>query len=104
LIYVYYDAQFAFKYYAPIYGFESDDYIVGIASRQNLENYIQDLNELHGSNRVWILFSHVYNWGRIDEEAFLLEYLDRIGTKLDEFKAPGASVYLYDLEIRCHDP
>lgn len=96
-IYVYYGAEFLFRYYAPRYGFQEDDYSVGVASRQDPDQYAQELNELSGRGRTWFVFSHVYDWEMIDEEAFFLEQLDRLGTRLDEVKAPGASAYLYDL-------
>jgi len=35
--------------------------------------------------------------GVVNEEEFFLNYLNSIGRKVDSFKAPGASIYLYDL-------
>jgi hypothetical protein len=96
-IYVYYGAQPAFRYYAPHFDLEEEDYTIGVSSRQNPDRYKQDLDLLGGQGRVWFVFSHVYNWDAIDEEAFFLEHLDKLGTRLEMFKAPGASVYLYDL-------
>jgi hypothetical protein len=97
LVYVYYGAQPAFSYYAPQYGFAGGDYLVGVSSRQDPEQYVQHLDAFLGRGRVWFVFSHVYNWNMIDEEAFFVEHLDKIGTRLDEFRSPGASTYLYDL-------
>ena len=97
-IYVYYGAEFSFRYYARHYGFSEDDYVVGTISREDPDIYIQELNGLAGHGRTWFVFTHVYNWGRIDEEVLFLEHLDELGTRLDEFRAPGASAFLYDLE------
>jgi len=99
IIYLYYGSRNAFKYYSLKNGFNENEYIVGIESRArgNLGNYINDLNKLRGNKRVWIVFSHIYNWKRFDEERFFLYYLDSIGKRLNFFKSAGASVYLYDL-------
>lgn len=93
LIYVYYASRVAFRYYLERYGFKDNDYIVGVSSRYNPENYISDLDKLHGNKRVWILFSHVHQ----DEKGFFLNYLNIKGKIIDSFEAKGASVYLYDL-------
>lgn len=95
--YLYYASHNAFKYYSLRYGFNENDYIVGINSRENWGNYIDDLNKLRGNKRVWLLFSHVCSWKGVDEEKFFLYHLDSIGKKLDSFKSIKASVYLYDL-------
>lgn len=97
VIYLYYSSHDAFKYYSKKLGFNETDYIVGIDSKQNWRNYINDLNKLRGNKRVWILFSHVCNWEGVDEDKFFLYYLDSVGERLDFYKSIGASVYLYDL-------
>jgi len=96
LIYLYYASRVAFKYYSESYGFKDNDYIVGVSSRYNPKNYIDDLDKLRGNKRIWILFSHVF-LRVVNEEEFFLNHLNSIGRKVDSFKAPGASVYLYDL-------
>lgn len=100
LLYVYYASPQrapAFRYYSKRYGFTENDYTIGIMSRKNLNNYVKDLNKLHGNKRVWILFSHVYTRGGVDEDKLFLYHLDSIGIRLDYFKSKGATVYLYDL-------
>jgi hypothetical protein len=96
-VYIYYGASSAFSYYAPQYNLENSDYIVGISSRQEPARYIQDLDRLSGRGRVWFLFSHNCYWCSVNEEAYFLSHLDRIGIRIDESKASGASIYLYDL-------
>ena len=93
ITYLYYSSQYAFKYYSEQYGFTENDYIVGISSRNNWMNYIEDLNKLRGKKRVWILFSH----DRKSEKILFLHYLNSIGKRLDFCDSNGASAYLYDL-------
>ncbi len=97
VLYLYYSSQPAFQYYQQRYGYEDDDYIVGVVSKNNLDNYIKDLNRLRGNERVWVLFSHVSNGRGAYEQGFFLRYLDSIGQRRDSFKREGAGVYLYDL-------
>jgi hypothetical protein len=98
LIYVYYGVFPAFEYYAPFYGFGPQDYFSGTYSRADPQKYLDELGRLRGIGRAWFFFSHVYRSPTLDEKEFILEYLDRVGTRLDEFEAPGVSVFLYDLE------
>ncbi len=94
ILYLYYGAWHAFKYYSKRYDFTDSRYVLGISSRDDRNKYVRDLGQLHGNRRVWILFSHVYK----DEEALLSYYLDTNGTRLDSFRSEGAAVYLYDLD------
>jgi hypothetical protein len=100
VLYCYYDGAFAMKYYSGQGKIHSLPTMVGIGSRQDWAGYRKDLDQLRGDSRVWILFSHVYRDGGVDEERLFLDYLDGIGTRQDAFQAVGASVYLYDLHAR----
>lgn len=97
VIYLYYAAQFPMRYYAPRVGFAEADYIQGKISRKSPERYLRDLDELRGHRRVWVVFSHPTEKRGVDEQRFILEYLDKIGVRLDERKEPDAAAYLYDL-------
>lgn len=97
LVYVYYGAQFALRYYAPRLGVRGRDVVTGVAARTAWARYVEDLQQLRGRPRVWVLFSHVYARGGVDEERFILHHLDTMGTRQDRFQRTGASVYLYDL-------
>jgi len=99
-LYIYYGAQFMFKYYQGKYGFSERDYIVGIRSRNDVQNYIRDLEKLRGRDRVWFVFAHSFSRRGVDERTFYLHYLDNVGTRLDAFERFGAAVYLYDLTER----
>ncbi len=86
----------AFEYYAPIYGLEDVSYIS--SEREDYETpavILKQLASLEGSDRVWILMSHVHEKGDFNEKTFLLDFLSNIGNEKREFRQPGTSVYLY---------
>ncbi len=97
VIYLYYFSVYAYGYYASKVGLPTDNYVNGVASRDNWHKYEEDLSKLKGNARVWIVFAHIYRTTGADEERLFLHFLDNMGTRLDSFSAPGASVYLYDL-------
>ena len=118
LIYIYYSAEYAYKYYAKRYGFNNDlipeqsqykyqaglkrvyekpgynKIILGIRARNRNEEYINDINRLKGNKRVWFLFSHAYG----QELPFFVNYLDSIGKRINSFSSIDAAAYLYDLK------
>ena len=91
-VYVYYASLRVFGYYSRLYGFHEDPYIAGTVSTDQYKNYIEDVRQLRGHKRVWLIFSDAYG-----EEALFLYHLNQIGTQLDSFQRVGASVYLYEL-------
>jgi len=95
LIYLYYNAAPAFEYYAPSYGFQPQDYLIGQDHHDQPSLYQAELQALTGRKRVWFLFSHVYERGDFNERDYLLARLDQIGSLTREFRVPGTSVYLY---------
>jgi hypothetical protein len=125
MIYVYHHQRESFQYYAPRYGFKEGEYVLGIDARDESkrravwDKYQQDLDQLRGNARVWVLFSHVRKIQNTREDEFMLRYLGQIGSRLGEFipdEAPPspdseegeqagndepptapASAYLYDL-------
>jgi hypothetical protein len=96
-IYVYYAAVKAYRYYVEQFDCAEYDYVVSVESQHNWNNYYKDIKQLKGNKRIWVLFSHVIKWYGADEEELFLSYLDVFGRRIDEFKASGASIYLYDL-------
>lgn len=96
-LYLYYGAAFAFDYYARRYSIDPNDYIKGIDRTSELFRYTEDLQKIDRKPRVWVLFSHIYNWAGIDEEKFFVNQLNRMGKGIDEMHTEGASLYLYDL-------
>ena len=97
ILYCYYSAQLPLQYYRERGRIGPIEQITGVASRENWQRYSDDLDRLRGQKRVWILFSHVWRTSGVDEQAFFLDHLDRIGRSLDRIQATGASAYLYDL-------
>ena len=97
VIYIYYGAYRACLYYEDRFSFGELEIVSGSEQRNHIENYIPELDKLMGNKRVWILFSHVYDWVELDEEEYFIEHLDEIGTRTESYEAPGASIYLYNL-------
>lgn len=97
IVYVYYASLNAFKYYSQISDY-TYDYTTGIESRSELVNYYKDLRKLKGNKRVWVILSHIATVHSVNEEKLFVSYLNILGSKLDEFKTSGASVYLYNME------
>jgi hypothetical protein len=96
-IYVYHGAYPAFAYYAPRYGLDdATRYHVGRASNGDFSILAQDIQTMRGA-RAWFVFTHVYSFGGISEDAFILDQL-KSWPRLEAFTAPGAAVYLYDME------
>ena len=102
LTYVYHHQLESFLYYAPKYGFGPSDYVIGTDKRDDWKDnenlaYKRELDKLHGNPRVWVLFSHVRSVNGVNEETYLLQYLSKIGKRLDEFKSGTSAGYLFDL-------
>ncbi len=97
LVYLYYYAIPQFDYYAPLYGLDQLAHIDGVMSRGHLGAYRLQIESLAGTPRVWFIFVHNYREGRVDEQQYFLQNLDRLGTRLDEFYSPGTTIFLYDL-------
>ncbi len=102
IVYVFHAGESAFQYYAPLYELDTGKVIYGLSSPRKklaLEGFFNDLESLKGKDRVWFIFSNVYDCGDCegDMQEFYVDYLDRFGVMLDEFNAPRANAYLYDL-------
>ncbi len=121
-VYVFYAAQYAFRYYAecgacgvadrtgsarelwmrvrPRQG--SEWFAPALESRppklvvgQLRDDPVAQLDRLRGQARVWALFSH--HSGRV---RIILSRLDALGTRVSKFETTGATLYLYDLRVR----
>lgn len=95
-LYIYYGAIRAFRFYTYD---KNITYIIGadmndLGNRKNPGLYLEELDKLKGRDKMWFIFSHVYQ----NEKDLFLIYLDKIGDELDSFKTHGASIYLYDLQ------
>ena len=100
VLYCYYAAEPALKYYSYRETIRRMTTITGISSRGDWTGYRKDLDQLRGGSRVWFIFSHDYRDDGVDEERLFLDYLDGMGKRNDGFHAVGASAYLYDLRTR----
>jgi hypothetical protein len=96
-IYLYYNAQYAFRYYQKDYHLDEEDVIVGVAARANPILYAEDIEQLFGERRVWVVFSHVYDEGSVGNER---EYFSMMmachGKRVDSRRSKGAVLYLYN--------
>jgi hypothetical protein len=97
VMYVYYNGQAVFEYYAPRYGWTRANTVAGACARFAPQGYLDDLARLRGNPRVWFLFVEGTPVEELDEKKFMLGFLDHIGQRLDDRVAVGAGVYLYDL-------
>jgi hypothetical protein len=105
LLYVFQRGEYQFRYYAPKFGYQPEDYIIGvddldktandtvILSPEEWQRYRADLDKLRGNSRVWLLFSHAVF---AEERNAIRAYLEQIGQQRKAFRTKGAFVYLYD--------
>jgi len=103
VMYVFYNGQAVFEYYAPRYGWNRANTVAGVCARFRPEQYVEQLSVLEGRPRVWVLMV----WGSpvpfrtermlFREDLMILDALDHMGTRLDGQKSVGAGLYLYDL-------
>jgi hypothetical protein len=103
IIYVFQKTDPVFNYYAPFYGLDIGNIVIGEQSprkRIALQNYENEVLSLVGNKRVWFLFSEVLDCNNCPEEdsvGYYLEFIDPFGVIVDSFNGTGANAYLYDL-------
>jgi hypothetical protein len=90
-IYVYRGAEPALRYYAPRYGIDPANVIMG---KGKDEGGFQSEVQLLPRGTVWVLISHVIVES---DKSRLLKLLDAKGQRDGEFTAPGAWVYRYEI-------
>ena len=97
MVYVYWEAIPAFEFYAPLYGFYQNDYSKGIKSINDPTKYLDYFNNLSSGQRVWIVFTRSCGSPTclVDEQKYIMEYLDRIGIRKDSKIANSATTYMY---------
>lgn len=97
VMYVYYNGQSIFEYYAPRYGWDRASTVAGVCSRFHPAGYMDDLARLRGRRRVWVLIvagASVRGW---QEDRVIVDFLDHAARRLDDAVAVGARLYLFDL-------
>jgi hypothetical protein len=124
VLYVYYGAQYAFRYYAqcadcgtrsiqshfgPIRPVADSAFfasalesspprlIVGSPRAAGLDGLRVDARRLAGHTRVWTLFSHYETPDDVDERRVVVDELDSFGSRRAAYELRGAALYLYDL-------
>jgi hypothetical protein len=93
-LYVYYGAQYAYRYYAPHIEIPSQRVFFGRCARGATEIYFEELRTLPEAARVWVVASHPYQ----DEVNHLSRVLDVSGAGLRVIEGVGAWAGLYDLQ------
>jgi hypothetical protein len=96
-VYVYYGAQDAFDYYTLGRPLPVGEVVRGVRGREDWGRYLADLGALRGRERVWFVFSHVYDEGGVDERQLFLFELERSGEARDRIEVGTVSAHLYDL-------
>lgn len=97
IVYVYYGAIDQFRYYAERYDFDLSRCYADTMIRENPLRYNFNYEVILDHERVWIIFSHVYDKKKRDEiNIVFLANMDRRGKKLDFHEEIGSFVYLYD--------
>ncbi len=104
VIYSYQSAEPPFRYYAPLFGIQTEGDNVVIApstpsKKQALERFFKDLDKLQGRGRVWFVFTDIVDCGGCDgdPQAFYVAELEERGILLDQSNGIGANAYLYEL-------
>lgn len=91
VVYVYHHQRESFQYYARKYGFDENEFVLGIDARDKSKSavdwqaYERDLDQLRGHQRVWLTFSHVRRIQGVREDEFMLKYVNSLGPMLDKF-------------------
>jgi hypothetical protein len=102
IVYVYHGARPSFVYYAESYGLTAviPITVADFNGKTTPKDFQRDLNLLPANSRVWFIFSHLDDCNGCPEnaEAFLVSYVNQIGSEQDSFHAAGADVYLYSLK------
>jgi hypothetical protein len=94
---VYYAAQYAYRYYSYLLDTDQPDPVVLQPHGEAPEQYYNEVEQLLGNRRVWVVFAHTMSGVSGPEEPIIVGYLDDLGRQLERFEETGASLYLYDL-------
>jgi len=97
VVYVYYGAIYPLSYYAPYYGLQLNDFVIGSEYRDTPQKYMAEIKKLHGHKRVWFIFSHLFTDEFVNERDVIFSGLYRIGTMKKRYKASNAYIFLYDM-------
>jgi len=91
-VYIYYGALPAFEFYTRGNPLPVNQIDRGSEARSNVTEYRQQLAELAGQPRVWIVFSHRHK----HEESIIVAYAEGLGRREKAITGNGAAAFLYD--------
>lgn len=97
VLFVNYDIKAPFRFYRERFGFRDSEYVLGACSRRRPVDYLDQLDALRGRQRVWVLFANEAGIVGFPEQLMMTDYLEHVGTRLDDRVATGASLYLFEL-------
>ncbi len=95
VLYVYYGAERAVRFYGPRVGIHPSDATFGGCHRGQPREYLRELDRFRGRPRVWVVFAHAVS--SLAEQPTIRGYLGRIGKRVEGFEEVEASAELYDL-------
>jgi hypothetical protein len=97
-IYVYYGAGPAFCYYAPRFGFNPVDCVIGDwNARGDTLRLRADIERIRDGGRTWVIFSHNHTQDGLNEQEFFTSSLADVEFEGGRFLSSGAAAYLYDV-------
>ena len=103
VVYLNTGSQPAYQYYDELYGIRENSLVLGTAVGDDAKGYVSDFDPLRG-RRTWVVVSHASGGGGANQMKHFEFYLGMIGRRMDQFTAPGAAVYLYDLSATSASP
>jgi hypothetical protein len=96
-IYVYSGAEYTFRYYSGRFGFTPEQFRIGISERKVPAKLLEELEDLRGHRRLWLVFAHVWRSERFSGEQWFLHHLNRWGKLEHRLRFQNASLYLFSL-------
>jgi hypothetical protein len=93
-VYLYYGAVPAYTFYTRHQPFVPN-VVKGTEYRGNRTGYRDELRNLAGEPRVWVIFSHRHQ----AEESLLRAYAEGLGECRQEIHQPGATAFLFDFSV-----
>ena len=92
-VYVYYDAEPAFKYYSNRFDLSFNKIVIGSTHADNPLQYLDEIDQFQGTKRLWLLFSN----RKLSEQTLIVNHLNTAGHSLLKINSIGSSAFLYDL-------
>ncbi len=94
-MYVYYGAAPAFAFYTRNNPFPADAVLIGREARENRTEYREQLVQMKGLSRVWLVFSHRHK----HEESDIRAHAEGLGRCEQVEQTAGAAAYLFNFAV-----